>query len=433
MKCTNWLGLSALSVAAMLFSTSCQKNITSASDTLSPAVAMSGSVSQTLTTTASQQKFVAYYVTDGRNPTYKLTDIPKGVDIVVLFVIKWPAYLDTLNNPPSGATIGAYPSYGAFFKDIKTLQARGIKVVQNIDDEDTWQTTTPAGYATAAAFALKMKQELLDTLKLDGISLDIEHSGAPPDPIPPFPPYDSIGYYGWYSYSMEANQNFLNCIGAMTKYFGTTAPNTPLLMSATGLDCYSWNAIASRFVNNFNYFGVQAYGRDSTTDQLMNNYATGTNKIPSSKMMYGVNGEDVTTLGQDTGVAKWVPTQGQKGAVFVYSFNGSPSPYGQDMLKATKEATVTAAGTGVVLYQNTYYGGAATKPIPKGKYNLAALKPYGFVNDWASSIKIPSGWTVTMYAGDELGSTSWTLTGNNANFTQLKPSANDKVSSITIK
>ncbi|NOW97631.1 endo-beta-N-acetylglucosaminidase F3 [Mucilaginibacter sp. SG564] len=320
-------GLLMLCLLVLAFAPSCKKD----SQAQAP---VNNTVKRAVTTSATTQKFIAYFVTDGRNPTYKLTDIPDGVDIVVLFVVKLPNYIDTIKYPASGGYIGAYKSYGSFYSDIKKLQARGIKVIQNIDDESSWQTTKPAGYASASAYALKMKQVLLDQLHLDGITLDVEHSGIKPSPIPPFPKYSEIGYYGWYSASMAANANYINCIKEMTKYFGTTAGNE--LEIASGLDCYAWNNIASNFVNNFTYFGVQSYDGDSTRTQLMNNYATGTNKIPSGKMVYGHNAETPSSQSDAISIAKWTPTQGQKGGVFVYAFNSDPNGYGAAVLAAVK-------------------------------------------------------------------------------------------------
>jgi alpha-mannosidase len=88
---------------------------------------------------------------------------------------------------------------------------------------------------------------------------------------------------------------------------------------------------------------------------------------------------------------------------------------------------------GVVFYQNTNYGGTAAKVIPKGNFKLAQLQPYGFVNDWASSVKIPNGWTLIMYKDDNFMGTSWTLTADTPDFTKLSPSANDVVTSCKIQ
>ena len=109
---------------------------------------------------------------------------------------------------------------------------------------------------------------------------------------------------------------------------------------------------------------------------------------------------------------------------------GWGSPTGQAMINALSGGGTT--GTGVVFYQNTNYGGTATSAIPAGSYTLSQLQAYGFVNDWASSVQIPSGWTVVMYSDDNFSGTSWTLTTNTPNFTTLSPSANDVVTSCKI-
>lgn len=103
--------------------------------------------------------------------------------------------------------------------------------------------------------------------------------------------------------------------------------------------------------------------------------------------------------------------------------------YGQ----ATTYGTGTTPASGVSFFADANYGGAATTTIPKGSYTLAQLQGYGFVNDWASAVKIPSGWSVTMYADDNFTGSSWTLTADKADFTTLSPTANDKVSSIKIQ
>ncbi|MES2376508.1 MAG: glycoside hydrolase family 76 protein [Bacteroidota bacterium] len=89
---------------------------------------------------------------------------------------------------------------------------------------------------------------------------------------------------------------------------------------------------------------------------------------------------------------------------------------------------------GVTFYQNTLYGGTVTGTIPKGNYTLSQLTPYGFVNDWASSAKVPQGWTVTMYKDDNFLGQTWTLpSGDTPHFPNLTPTANDIVTSVKIQ
>jgi hypothetical protein len=54
-------------------------------------------------------------------------------------------------------------------------------------------------------------------------------------------------------------------------------------------------------------------------------------------------------------------------------------------------------------------------------------------NDWASSVRIPSGFTVIMFQHNNFMGASWTLTSDTPNFLNLSPNANDQVSSVRIQ
>jgi uncharacterized protein YbdZ (MbtH family) len=87
----------------------------------------------------------------------------------------------------------------------------------------------------------------------------------------------------------------------------------------------------------------------------------------------------------------------------------------------------------VTFYQNTGYGGTASQTLQKGTYTLSQLAAKGVPNDWASSVKIPAGWTVIMYSDDNFAGTSWTRTSDASDFTTLSPNANDQMSSCRIQ
>jgi hypothetical protein len=89
--------------------------------------------------------------------------------------------------------------------------------------------------------------------------------------------------------------------------------------------------------------------------------------------------------------------------------------------------------TGVVFFQDINYGGAQSQPLAPGDYTLSQLMARGMPNDWASSVRIPSGRTVTMYQHNDFTGTIWTLTSDNANFVALSPNANDQVSSVRVR
>jgi hypothetical protein len=108
---------------------------------------------------------------------------------------------------------------------------------------------------------------------------------------------------------------------------------------------------------------------------------------------------------------------------------------GQIGLTATRP-TVPAGdpvASNVTFYQDTNYGGAASQGLPVGTYTLSQLAARGMPNDWASSVRVPSGRTVIMYANDNFSGTSWTRTSDTPDFTTLSPNANDQVSSVKVQ
>lgn len=81
---------------------------------------------------------------------------------------------------------------------------------------------------------------------------------------------------------------------------------------------------------------------------------------------------------------------------------------------------------GVTFYQDINYGGIAGPAIAKGNY---ASLPSGVPNDWMSSLKVPSGWTVEVYADGNFAGTKWTFT---ADTPWVGSDCNDKMSSFKI-
>jgi hypothetical protein len=89
--------------------------------------------------------------------------------------------------------------------------------------------------------------------------------------------------------------------------------------------------------------------------------------------------------------------------------------------------------SGVTFFQDVDYGGAQSQALFPGDYTLPQLQALGMPNDWASSVRIPSGRTVTMYQHGGFTGTAWTLTSDNANFLTLSPNANDQASSVRVR
>jgi hypothetical protein len=103
-----------------------------------------------------------------------------------------------------------------------------------------------------------------------------------------------------------------------------------------------------------------------------------------------------------------------------------------DIVSSMRIERVSDTG-GVVFFQNSNFGGAQSQALARGDYTLAALQARGFQNDWASSARVPAGFTVTMFQHDGFTGTSWTLAADTPTFSALSPNANDQVSSVRIR
>ncbi|MBL4933101.1 glycoside hydrolase family 64 protein [Clostridium paridis] len=117
------------------------------------------------------------------------------------------------------------------------------------------------------------------------------------------------------------------------------------------------------------------------------------------------------------------------GNIIDYSFtynNGTPA-YDTSWYSYTVGSS-TNPTTGVTFYQDIYYGGAS-KTLGLGNYTLSQLNSAGIPDNWMSSLKIPSGWTVEVYDGDNFTGTKWTYTSSSD---WIGTDANDKMTSVKI-
>ncbi len=86
--------------------------------------------------------------------------------------------------------------------------------------------------------------------------------------------------------------------------------------------------------------------------------------------------------------------------------------------------------TGVIFYQDVNHLGSRKPTLAKGNYTMSQLQALGIPNDWASSMRIPAGWTVIMYQHDNFTGTSWSF---NANTPWVGTPANDQMTSCRIQ
>ncbi|WP_201005515.1 glycosyl hydrolase family 95 catalytic domain-containing protein [Paenibacillus glycanilyticus] len=107
----------------------------------------------------------------------------------------------------------------------------------------------------------------------------------------------------------------------------------------------------------------------------------------------------------------------------VKSLSGTNSKLGLDANGG--RVTVTS------FYEDSNYGGTA-KTLAAGSYTTAQLAAAGIPNNWVSSVKVPLGFTVTVYDNDNFTGTSWPFTNDTDFPSGTNPNANDKMSSVVI-
>jgi hypothetical protein len=290
---------------------------------------------------------------------------------------------------------------------IQPLQNKGIKVLLSIlgNHQGAGFCNFP-NQAAAQAFAQQLANAVT-TYGLDGIDFDDEYAD-----------------YGVNGTGQPNASSFVYLITALRQlmpnkiisfyYYGPAASRLSYNGVTVGSQInYSWNAI----YGTFSVPNVPGLTAASLGPAAINITATSASTA-ASLATQTVNGNYGIYLCYN------LPNNDMSG----YLTNVSNVLYGQSTVYNSGTGT-----TGVKFYQHINNGGTATSSIPKGNYTLAQLQAYGFVNDWASSVTIPAGWTVIMYSNNNFGGTSWTLTSSNANFTALSPNANDVVSSVRIQ
>ena len=88
----------------------------------------------------------------------------------------------------------------------------------------------------------------------------------------------------------------------------------------------------------------------------------------------------------------------------------------------------TAQNSVVTVYSDMNYGGYAVG-LPLGEHDMAALAAYGIINDDISSLKVPSGYKVTLYDNSGFGGDSRTYTSDAS---YVGDDFNDRCTSIKV-
>lgn len=253
---------------------------------------------------------VAYYAFDATpvgQGKLRLTDFTDNANIIVLFEGSIFELGDSVHYGSSSSYIlningGPYKYYKQIIDDVRTLRARGIKVLMNVDDAASWQTTTPFTDYTGAGKNYQQYAALISQMAaavpFDGIALDVEH------------------------FTGNANSNFTNLVREFGKYFGpkSSNPSNTIYTAAIYSGRSSGNAIGKNTTTAAYFNFVEDMGYSSNYQTRFNNYA---NVIGAGKVMDGFS-HQINSLSNALAYCAWAKPKPAAG-VMVFAGNVNKS------------------------------------------------------------------------------------------------------------
>ncbi|NIG55761.1 glycosyl hydrolase family 18 protein [Chitinophaga sp. Cy-1792] len=283
----------ALSMISLIAFNSCSKN----ESTLQPINGKAAAIVTALPVTGKNK--VAYYAFDATPVSQgymSLLNFTDSANIVVVFEGTLWELADTVNYNTGWMVNSIYKYKKQVLADIQTLRARGVKVLMNVDDAASWSTTTPFTTYNGTAYTYTQFASFINTcvntVGLDGISLDVEHGATD-------------------------NTNYRNLIKELGKYFGpqSSASTSKIYTGAV----YSGGAPGPAFRdtvlgNKMNFVMDMAYFSNNTTRF---NYWSAT--LGNARVMDGMS-RDYNTQATAVSFAQWHPSP-DKAGIMVFAGN----------------------------------------------------------------------------------------------------------------
>lgn len=241
-------------------------------------------------TTASNQKFIVYWLGYHQNPP-AIQSLPQGIDVVNLFLLN-------LTSSAGGTTLDYtyITSQGTTWKEILSqshaAQANGVKVCVSIippNSELIWNTIPDP-----ETFAQNV-YNLVIQWGLDGIDIDPEQG------------------------EVVDNDTFVAVVQALSKYFGP-ASGTGLIMSFVSYQLNYDEPVLRPCASLFDYVMLMGYFWSyGTMIEEFNQYAA---VVGSQNLLFGIGGDPwQTPLSETKELAAWEPSNGTKGGMMEFNIN----------------------------------------------------------------------------------------------------------------
>ncbi|HLP18268.1 MAG TPA: glycosyl hydrolase family 18 protein, partial [Bacteroidota bacterium] len=332
---------------------------------------------------------VAYYAFDAtpyNQPKLRLTDFTDNANIIVLFEGTIFELCDSLHYGSASSYIvtingGPYKYYKQILDDVRTLRARGIKVLMNVDDTKAWSTASPfttydGRKLTAAQYALFI-DSCITAVGLDGISLDIEHGAT-----------DN-------SYYRDVVRELGSYVGPLSKNSTTRIYTAAIYYSSWGIPGPSVIGLDRSMASYLNFVMDMGYFQDNTK-----RFKRWADSLGNAKVMNGFShAEPNNPLSVAAAWAAWRPTPNKAG---VMVFAGNVSKTYTDSIFSALSTSITDVAMNDVHSQSAPRGFALLQNYPN-PFNPSTTIQY----------HVPRNGYVTMKVFDILGHEVATLVDGN--------------------
>ncbi|MBP5198495.1 MAG: RICIN domain-containing protein [Lachnospiraceae bacterium] len=343
-----------------------------------------------------------------------------------------------------------YVSLGFSSSDVTNIvnkcHANNVKAIIALGG---WGGFTNDGAFTTSAKRSSIVNQIMNyvnTYNLDGVDIDIELGDADI-----WANYDA--FISELSGRLKANGKLLTM--AVSPWFtGSIANSTYNYFDFLNLMTYDYSqnggdvAPWSQVYDNINYYsqrgvsndrlviGVPFYGYDSTGTAYTYSQIISMNPGAANSDYYnGIAYNGASTIQAKAeyaknygGIMMWELAQDSFGQYSLLSIIKNTMSAGLNNGGGNNGGGNNTSSGEIYIYQDINYGGRSAS-LGLGDYNLSSLVAKGFKNDDLSSIKVPLGYKVILYADDNFSGATKVVTGDTS---WIGSDFNDKVSSIKV-
>lgn len=349
----------------------------------------------------------------------------------------------------SGGTL--YPNFSAW--DIQNIvnkcHANNCKAIIAIGGWGGFQNDGAFTTAAKRTNFVNQVMNFVDAYNLDGVDIDIELEDA--DIWNNFDALASelsgrlkaenkiltIAVNPWFTNGISSNTyryfDFLNLMSYDYNQSGT-AEVAPWSQIYDLVSYYSNRGVSNdRMVIGVPFYGYSTSGAVTYGQMIEQNPANAYQDYANGVYYNGINtikqkaeysksygGTMIWEIGQDS-FGQYSLLKAIKEVMASGSTNNTETP--------TNNTPTSSASGDIYIYQDKNYGGASVS-LGIGDFNLAALQTKGFKNDDLSSLKVPFGYKVTLYADDNFKGTTKVITSDTP---WIGDDFNDKTSSIKVE